>query len=195
MSTSNQQRQSYRGKTGLCYLCGEEALLTNDHVPPKCLAPETNNSVFYYAPACGLCNKSLTDHEERFRNYVLSLAKNNVPEANDAFEKMQRGFDRMKEMRGGLPSRDYYRLINNMVIVPSYPNGPLVGIKPANDVKYRDVLIKIARGLHYYHTEEIIPQNYLKYADFVLRPSDHLEMLTRICNDGLIGAMGNFFCM
>jgi hypothetical protein len=197
MQIPTQQRKSYKGQTGICYLCGEEALLTNDHVPPKCLAPETDNSVFYYAPACGSCNKSLSVHENRFRDFAVALAKDGVREAEDAFGKMSRSFKKIgKEERDDLLNRDFYRLFNNIIQVESHdPSGalrdPFWGIKPAQDLDYRSVLIKIARGLHYQHTQQIVPNDYGMHADFVKVQSQLSENLLRQVH--ISGAMGDFF--
>jgi hypothetical protein len=50
-------------RRGTCYLCGKEGIMTDDHVPPRCLAPRANNSKFYKLPACETCNKALTVQE------------------------------------------------------------------------------------------------------------------------------------
>ena|SRR5215469_3195852 len=129
------------------------------HVPPQCLAPLTDDSIFYKLPAHEGCNKALSVQESRFLDYVTAYAKNGIQEADDAFEKMLRNFGRGKEKRGGFPNKDFYRLYNNVVLKEGYtPNGiyigPVIGIRPPEDLDYKSVLIKIARGLHYYHSRE-----------------------------------------
>lgn len=175
--------------------------MTDDHVPPHCLAPETNNSVFYKLPAHDSCNKALSVHEGRFRNYVVAYANDTVLEAEDAFAAMQRGFERGKDERGGVLNQDYYRLYSNLVFdinrigEAQTPGGILissfVGIKPSEDLDYKAVLIKIARGLHYHHNQEIIPDNYTMQADFVVsdfeRHSGYLQRLP------IRVQMGDFF--
>src|SRR6266566_2260117 len=154
-----------RERRGICYLCGIEGIVTDDHVPPRCLAPKANNSIFYKLPACETCNRALTVQEGRFRDYVVAYAKDGVQEAEAAFENMMRNFGRGKEERGGFPNKDFYRLYDNVVLKEGYTPGgiyigPVIGIKPPEDLDYKSVLIKIARGLHYYHSHEIIPVNY-----------------------------------
>jgi hypothetical protein len=92
-------------RRGTCYLCGKEDIMTDDHVPPRCLAPKANNSKFYKLPTCETCNKALTVQESRFRDYVVAYAKDGVPEAEAAFDNMLTNFWRGKEERGGLPNR------------------------------------------------------------------------------------------
>src|SRR5713226_7641875 len=81
-------------RKGICYLCGRESILTDDHVPPDCLAPKANDSIFYKLPAHETCNNALSVQESRFRDFVVAASKDGIPEAHDAFEKMQRNFSR-----------------------------------------------------------------------------------------------------
>lgn len=183
-------------KRGICYLCGKEGIMTDDHVPPRCLAPNTNNSIFYHLPACETCNKALTVQEGRFRDYVVAYAKDGIPEAEAAFEKMLSNFGRGTGERGGLPNQDYFRLYNNVIQKEGYTPGgiyigPVIGIKPPEDLDYRSVLIKIARGLHYYHSREIIPTNYDMYAGFVVSNEEYHAGYIRQLN--ISGIMGDFF--
>ena len=46
---------------------------------------------------------------------MTPYAKDGIPEADDAFKKIQANFERGKEERGGLLNRDYYRLYDNIV--------------------------------------------------------------------------------
>src|SRR6266446_5794791 len=52
-------------RRGICYLCGKEGIVTDDHVPPQCLAPQADNSIFYKLPAHERCNNALSVHESR----------------------------------------------------------------------------------------------------------------------------------
>ncbi len=119
----------------------------------------------------------------------------------DAFEKMQRNFERGKEGRGGLLNRDYYRLRDNIVfgetqIGEARTSGgillsPFVGIKLPQDLDYKAVLIKIARGLHYHHTKEIIPNNYTTRAEFIFSDFERHNRYIKQLN--ISGQMGDFF--
>lgn len=170
--------------------------MTYDHVPPRNLAPSVNKALFYKLPACAACNNAYSIQESRFRDYVVAYAKDGIHEAEAAFESMQRNFARGKEDRGGLLNNDFYRLYNNIERREGYTPGgiyigPVVGIKPAPDLDYKSVLIKIARGLHYYHYGEIIPTNYDMNADFLV--SDEEKHAGYIQQFKTSGRMGDFF--
>src|SRR5260370_23143504 len=182
---------------GICYLCGEEGLLTDDHVPPDCLAPKANDSKFYKLPAHETCNNALSVQESRFRDFVVVASNGGIREADDAFENMQRNFRRKgnKEQIGFL-NRDFFRLFKNIEQREGYTPGGIylgrvVGIKPAQDLDYKSVLIKIARGLHYHHNGEIIPNNYDIYADFVF--SDFERHAAHMQHLNVTEQMGDFF--
>ena len=170
--------------------------MTDDHVPPRCLAPKANNSLFYKLPACKTCNKAFAIQESRLRDYLVAYAKDGIPEAEAAFENMMRNFARGKEVRGGLPNQDFYRLYHNVVFREGYTPGgiyvgPVFGIKPPDDLDYKSVLIKIARGLHYYHSGEIIPANYHMNADFLVSNEEYHAGIIRQLNRA--GIVGDFF--
>jgi hypothetical protein len=189
-----------RGKNkrwGICYLCGKEGIVTDDHVPPQCLAPLADDVIFYKLPAHESCNNTLSVHESRFRDFVVSASKDGVREAENAFENMQRNFRRRgnKEQSSFL-NRDFFRLYENIERREGYTPGgiyvgPVVGIKPAQDLDYKSVLTKIARGLHYHHNGAIIPDNYDVYASFLFsdfeRHANHMRHLN------VTGQMGDFF--
>lgn len=188
-----------RGKNkcwGICYLCEKEGIVTDDHVPPQCLAPLADDSIFYKLPAHESCNNALSVHESRFRDFVVAASKDGVREAENAFENMQRNFRRRgNEEQSGFLNRDFFRLYENIEQREGYtPSGiyigPVVGIKPAKDVDYKSVLLKIARGLHYHHNQEIIPDDYEMFADFVFDASKHAEYMQQL---NISGTMGDFF--
>lgn len=182
-------------RRGICYLCGYEGIMTDDHVPPSCLAPNAEDVIFYKLPAHESCNKAFSVQESRFRDYVVAYATDGVQEAEAAFENMLRNFGRGIEERGGLPNKDFYRLYNNVVLKEGYTSGgiyigPVIAIRPPEDLDYKSVLIKIARGLHYYHTHEIIPANYDMNADFVVSNEEkHIGYIRQL---NIAGQMGDF---
>ena len=140
-------------RRGICYLCGKEGIVTDDHVPPQCLAPQADNSIFYKLPAHERCNKALSVHESRFRDFVVAASNDGVPEAEDAFENMQTNFRRYgNEERSGFLNRDFFRLFENIELREGYSPGggiylgPVIGIRPSEDLDYKSVLIKIARS-------------------------------------------------
>ncbi len=185
-------------RRGICYLCGKEGIVTDDHVPPQCLAPQADNSIFYKLPAHERCNNALSVHESRFRDFVVAASNDGVPEAEDAFENMQTNFRRYgNEERSGFLNRDFFRLFENIELREGYSPGggiylgPVIGIRPSEDLDYKSVLIKIARGLHFYHCLQIIPDNYDMVADFVF--SDFERLVGYIQRSNVAGQMGDFF--
>src|SRR5258708_36290092 len=183
-------------RRGICYLCGQDGIMTDDHVPPSCLAPNAEDTIFYKLPAHDSCNKAFSAQESRFRDYVVAYATDGVQEAEAAFENMLRNFGRGKEERGGLPNKDFYRLYNNIVLKEGYTPGgiyigPVIGIRSPEDLDYKRVLIKIARGLHYYYSREIIPANYDMNADFIVSNEEYHAGYIRQLN--IWGIMGDFF--
>lgn len=189
--------QEKNGRMGVCYLCGKDGIVTDDHVPPRCLAPQADNSIFYKLPAHESCNNALSVHESRFRDFAVVASKDGVREAEDAFENMQRNFRRRgnKEQIGFL-NKDFFRLYENIEHREGYTLGGIylgsvVGIKPAPDLDYKSVLTKIARGLHYHHNREIIPDNYDIYADFVF--SDFERHAAYMQHLNVLEQMGDFF--
>src|SRR5260370_29628330 len=99
---------------GICYLCGKEGIVTDDHVPPHCLAPLADDTIFYKLPAHETCNNALSVHESRFRDFVVAASNDGIGEADDAFKNMQRNFRRKgnKEEIGFL-NRDFFCLYEN----------------------------------------------------------------------------------
>lgn len=182
---------------GICYLCGKEGIVTDDHVPPDCLAPKANDSAFYKLPAHETCNNALSVQESRFRDFVVAASKDGIPEAQDAFEKMQRNFSRKGKIhQPGFLNRDFFRLYQNIQLREGYSPGgiylgPVAGIRPAQDLDYKSVLIKIARGLHYHHNGEIIPDNYDMDGGFIF--SDFEKHAAYMQQLNVTGQMGDFF--
>ncbi len=67
-------------RRGICYLCGKEGIVTDDHVPPSCLAPQADDSIFYKLPAHKSCNNAFSVHESRFRDFVVAASNDGVRE-------------------------------------------------------------------------------------------------------------------
>lgn len=91
-----------------------------------------------------------------------------------AYKKMMRNYTRnaIAEQILGKPNKDLLRVWSGMKKIDVYtPGGIYLGnapiIQPAKDVKWKDVLIKIAKGLHYLFTGQIIPSDYIPMAYFL----------------------------
>jgi len=167
------KRKKSKGKKGQksqpaqCYLCGllaEEP--TIDHVPAWCLAPDAPQSQFIQLPACKQCNNFYQLQESRFRDYVANVAVEHASAAA-AYQKFQRRIQREEE-RLGRPNRDLQRILDNSTEAFHYTvDGQFLGIsrhiRPALDFFINETCIKIARGIHYYHTKKVLPPGHHIY--------------------------------
>ncbi len=156
----------------ICYLCGQVGAMTQEHIPPKNLAPRSPRSDFKFVPSCSTCNNLYAREEEKFRDLLVLGAAQGIAAADDAWEAMKRNFARNDLGRAGKPHKDKLRLLNSIAQRDFYTPGGIylssvqVMQRPA-DVNTEAVLLKIARGLHYYYTKTRIPDEYLKAAKFV----------------------------
>lgn len=147
-----------------CYLCGVKGKMTMDHLPPECLSPGTPKSGYFSIPACSTCNNKYSHEESKFRDYIATAsAGRNSKSAEKAYQAMKRNFKRNPIGRAGRPHKDLVRLVNNISTKDFYSSDGQVYlfsrrvITQPDDLDARAVLIKIARGLHYFCAEEIVP--------------------------------------
>src|SRR5260370_39993304 len=144
-------------RQGRCYLCGKEGVVTDDHVPPRCLAPRADDSLFHKLPAHAHGNNALSVQESRFRDFVVAASKDGIKEAKDALENMERNFRRKgKKKQSDFLNRDFFRLYENIEQREGYsPSGiylgRVIGIRPAQHLVYKSFLAKITRGFHNHH--------------------------------------------
>lgn len=182
-------------KLGVCYLCGNKAEITDDHVPPKNLAPKTPDSEFILLPACEKCNGKYSHEESKFRDFVVSAgAHRGLKSADDALEAAIRNFTRNPPKDGITPQKDLQRLIKNHSIVDVIgPDGVSLGkshaITVSDDLNWRSVLVKIARGLHYKYTNQIIPDTNKIEVNFI----KEIELPDIYKSTPYAGSVGDFF--
>lgn len=62
-------------KLGECVYCGREALLTDDHIPPRTLYPESIWSRLLKIPSCFKCNNGASKDDEYLRTIIGLSAK------------------------------------------------------------------------------------------------------------------------
>jgi len=162
-------RKKYKG---FCYLCGEyDTHLTKDHIPPECFAPnplpsftQTSTSRFQYAYACRDCNEYYSKIEKTFKNVMLMGNPGNIQAADDAWaEFISENNKSLKKY--GIQSKEFREILQNFPETDIYtPGGIYLGnwriMQMSQDSQHREEFIKIAKGLHYVHTQEIIPNTY-----------------------------------
>jgi hypothetical protein len=176
-----------------CYLCGKWAnSSTRDHVPPKSLAGDVPGIQFMTLPACRDCNMKYSSEESRLRDFLAVIGSNlGIAEADGALAAFQRNVSR----RPG-PNRDYDRIQRAIGWQEvSTASSIYLGVAPTItiplDLDVESILIKIAQGLHYIHTEQIIPSWYVKQA--VLVQPHRLPPLWYQVEWPFVGQTGNFF--
>ena len=145
-----------------CYLCGLENADSSDHIPPKNIFLKKNRVGLITVPAHINCNKQYDKDDEYFRYAILIPA---YWESKDAIElwntKIKKHIHR-PEKRGFKT----YLLEHIKSVGVKTPAGIYLG---KSDAAYLDagrihnVVQRIARGLFYKHTGNILPlELYLK---------------------------------
>jgi hypothetical protein len=179
-----------------CYLCGKFGKTTDDHIPPKNLAPKNSNLEFIHGPACAECNNKLSHEESKFRDFLaVACSGLGIVEADNAFEAFQRSLNRNTLGRAGRPPKDLVRIwegIRQQDIYTARGNiylGKTITISPAHDINIEAVLVKIARGIHYAHSRVVVPNEYEKRAALynTVPYPDELHRMP------LAGNIGDFF--
>ena len=176
-----------------CYLCGKWVnSTTRDHVPPKNLAGDVPGISFLTLPACRECNETYSIQESRFRDFLAIIGSNiGIAEADGAFAAFVRNVAR----RPG-PNKDYDRIQysigrQEVYTASSIYLGTAPTIKIPSDLAVEGILVKIAQGLHYHYTSQIIPQGYVK--EGVLIQTQHLPSPWSSFEYPFVGSTGNFF--
>jgi hypothetical protein len=68
-------RRRKKSSLGICVYCGSEVLLTEDHIPPKGLYPESVWSSLLKIPSCVKCNGGASKDDEYLRTVIGLSAK------------------------------------------------------------------------------------------------------------------------
>ncbi|HYT37374.1 MAG TPA: hypothetical protein VEL49_09365 [Ktedonobacteraceae bacterium] len=106
--------------------------------------------------------------ESRFRDYVVNVAVGNGnASALAAYQRFRRRAQREEE-RLGRPNRDHQRVLDNSgLAIHVTANGQFLGtsehVWPAPEFYIDRVFVKIARGIHYYHTKATLPPGHHVY--------------------------------
>lgn len=176
-----------------CYQCGKWANShTRDHVPPKCLAGDVPGIQFLTVPACLECNGQFSTEEAKFRDFLAMIGSNTgIKEADGALEAFTRSVSR----RPG-PNRDYNRIMNAVGGEEDiYAGGIYLGTAPTirvpADLDVGAVVVKIAQGLHYAYTQQVIPPAYKKRGSFLQPQYLPPELLQ--ARYPVVGSVGDFF--
>jgi|GEM_PF-2360545 len=148
-----------------CYLCGKSSNShTKEHVPPEMLGGGVKDIEYIYVPACLDCNKQFSHEESKLRDLLSIIGLNTGVEAADgAFAVFARSVNRQP----GIINSDLRRILENISVMDTYSGKILIGkaqvIQTPRDLDAACVIKKIAQGLHYHHTQQVIPQFYQKH--------------------------------
>jgi len=141
----------------ICYLCGVEPANTRDHVFPANLFPKPLPTNLHTLPACRKCNESLSKDEELFRIVVASREAYEDETGNRTWTERVR-----PDLQGGRSGlKKFVQSLTKVAPVLSKTDVFLgmafvleVDREPVNNV-----LTKIAKGLHFLDTGQILPQD------------------------------------
>ena len=183
-----------------CYLCGkvnERSKFTLEHVPPKFLSPRSPDTEFAKVAACKNCNSKYSHEESKFRDFLaVATAGKGIKSADDAYSSARRNFLRNPIARLFIgPSKDLKRIVRSIKREDIYsPSGKIylgqaLVIRMPDDVGWRDIVLKIAKGLHFLKSGYVVPENYKTVAKFI-REVEFPELYKR-CK--VRGHAGDFF--
>jgi hypothetical protein len=142
----------------LCYICGTRLADTKDHLFPECLFPKPlPDNLPPRLPACKECNNSLSKDEELFRAFVASgMAYENKAGFRVWTERIRPD---LKGKRAGL--KPLLRSLTRLARVESQ-SGVHLGhtlILETDPEPINRVIRKMARGLYFLDTDEILPSD------------------------------------
>lgn len=157
-------------KKSLCTFCNKRKATTRDHIPPKCLYPESVRPGLNLitVPSCLECNNELSDDEEHFRNLIVTGGGRNLI-VDELFKKVCRGLERAKSN---------YKLTDMFAVIQKHRLKIKEGKEQERYLIYPDeafwrVMSKIGRGLFYHHMHFPLPSNYrveTKKLEFMVPP-------------------------
>lgn len=180
-------------KIGTCALCGNEAELTREHIPPKgiFLKPRPKNTITVFS--CEKCNQDTKLDDEYFRFWVTAGAhpnsklsevwKNKVVGSSfkrrpGLLRKIQDDHKRLLEHHAKNPLRTYDdEVVSDELLSRCYM---------VNAERINRVACKIVKGLYFHHFNKPLPNN------VALTVSDapiHLDILIKIiiARKGMVG--------
>lgn len=165
-------------KNGICYLCGKKGASTKDHIPPKCIFPESlrsKNIRKITLWACHNCNNKMGKIDEKVRDYLSLCIFTNFRE--EVWEKTRRKLMKSNRLRN--------KMIKNMIPVYSaniplryIKNGATYAIKLPKS--FDDFIKRLFKGFHTHYTDTIIND---KYDILIFQyPQDQAEKFMKYIN-------------
>jgi hypothetical protein len=142
---------------GTCPYCGKDAILTRDHVIPKCLYPNgvPGNSPKVYA--CSECNNNLKSRlDTYFRDFlIVDIEGSEHPVSKQLFSKFARSI-------GGNQS-EFARHARQAQLMPRFtPEGLFADFVYATQIPNDSIaegLAMMTRGLYFYYAKQVLPKD------------------------------------
>jgi hypothetical protein len=141
-------RGSPKKSVPTCVYCAKSPGIEGDHVPPEGFFPHSERAAMTVikVPSCSACNRAQSDAEEEFRD-VLAMLQG--PASAEVYQKFRRSLTWEPKRR-------------RVVAAISRRGGSLV--YSTLKVKYRDMFIKVAKGLYFHEFGPAAPPSYLANA-------------------------------
>ena len=153
-------------KIGICAICGSEAPLTKEHIPPKgiFLKPRPINTITIFT--CEKCNQDTKLDDEYFRFWVAAVGEPDTKlgelwkkkVVGSSFERspaLLRKFQEDHLLLRKHHSVDALKTYDNKIV----PEELLDRCYMVEAERINKVATKIVRGLYFHHYNQIIPSN------------------------------------
>lgn len=142
---------------GVCPYCCKQAILTRDHVIPQCLYTNgvPGNSPKVYA--CSHCNNELKSRlDTYFRDFlVLDIEGSEHPVSKSLFPKLARAIRRKQSLMA-------LHAMQAQLVPRFTPSGLFVDFVYSTQLPDQSITTELSmmtRGLYYFYTQQILPQN------------------------------------
>lgn len=145
-------------KNGTCYICGKNKSFTKDHIPPKCIFPDslkTQNIKKITVWACGECNKKMGKIDEVIRDY-LSLCIF-TKHREEVWETARRKLIKSPRLRQEMIER-MVDISQTMIPSKYIKDNTIKAIKLPKE--FNVFIERIFKGFHTHFTDVIIDQNF-----------------------------------
>lgn len=154
------RKKKQNRKRGVCTFCLKRRLLSEDHVPPKCLFHKADRKALIKVPACDMCNMSASKDDEWLR-LVLSFSRDATrePHVSRVLPTVMRSLKR-PEARGF--SNAFFSSVRNVDVW----SGGGVFLYQArgfdiDQARLERIISKIVRGLFFRELKRRLPLSYV----------------------------------
>lgn len=147
-----------RRNNEICYICGENRAVNWDHIPPKCIFPDSlkdQNVEKIKVRSCEACNNSMSKIDEKVRDHLSLCIFTRFRE--ELWAKTEKKLKKSPRLRD--------EMIKNMIplekikIDPKYiKQGSTHAIKLPKE--FDDFVLRLFKGFHTYYTGVIIDESY-----------------------------------